>query len=823
MGRSPSHVLTQRDESMRNLPPHIKAVLEALKFHGARRDALRTMTDSEWKAILSHWGFVRLALPLRQVCGDDLPNWVRSEIDQDITDNTERFERIKKAYLEIADGLRHANLEHLVLKGFAQWPPHMQGPNVRAQSDIDLFCPPESVFHARDALCELGYRWLPGLVENKLSDHLPPLEKPTAWQWRGKHFDPEIPVSVDLHFRLWNEAGTRLRPLGLEPFWFRRVERQLDGFTFLALDQLDSLAYSALHMLRDLLFGGLLPSHVYEISWFLHTNADDGAFWKKREELHHDSLRSLEAVCFKLATDWFGCRLPEEVEKEISSLPTPVQQWFQKCGDSPLACLLRPNKDALWLHASLLKSPADKRSVLFRGIFPIPMLTAAAVKRWTLRNYGEFAAHVISRVPYHSRLFLRTLWGGSRWWWSRNDLDKQFWTFFAAFSCYDIGMSIFFFLYNLFLLDYGYTEKFLGQAASAGAIGGIAGALPAGILAQRFGLQRTMLGSLALLTLLVASLTLLVSAIPQLCLAFLAGAVSTIFSVCTFPAVAQLTTEQNRPVGFSLMMSSGIGLGVVAGLVGGHLPGWFAQVEPMATPGHLKQAALLTASGVVALALWPASRLRFASAPAPEKKVYPRNPFVFRFLAALAVWSLVTGAFSPFYNAYFSQHLRMPLRQIGMVSAASQLSSVLAILAAPLLFRKVGLVSGIVYTQVATALALACLAGTSTMSGAAMVYVGFTAFLWMSEPGMFSLLMDRVAPSERAGASSLMLLAISLPGAIAASLAGASFVHYGYPAVLGVTAGVALAAALLFLLLLGERPQTSAEPRPEDCISGNQA
>jgi MFS family permease len=795
--------------------------MEALNFRGARRDVLRTLTDTEWKDILSHWAWVRLALPLRQVCGDDLPDWVRSEIDQDITDNTERFERIKIAYLEIATALRDANLEHLVLKGFAQWPADMQGPNVRTQSDIDLFCPAGSVLPARDALCELGYRWLPGLVEDKLPDHLPPLEKPREWQWRGKHFDPEIPASVELHFRFWNEARTRLRPMGLEQFWFRRVERQLDDFTFPALDQPDSLAYAALHALRHLLIGKLLPYHVYEISWFLHANVDNQPFWKKRQELHHDSLRSLEAVCFRLARDWFGCRLPEEVDQEIRSLPTPVQQWFQEYGDSPLACLLRPNQDSLWLHLSLLKSPADKRSVLCRGFFPIPVPPVVAVKGWTLRNYREFVVHAISRVPYHSRRVPRTLWGGFRWWWSRNDLGKQFWTFLAAFACFDIGMAIFFFLLNLFLLDYGYTEKFLGQVRSAGALGGLAGAIPAGILAQRFGLRSTMLGSLALLALFSALLTLLVSPVPQLCLAFLAGAATIIWSVCTFPAVAQLTSEQNRPVGFSLMMSSGIGLGVVAGLVGGHLPGWLARIEPMATPGQLKQAALLAACGVVALALWPASRLRFASVPGPEKKLYPRNPFVFRFLAAMAVWSLVTGAFAPFYNAYFSQHLRMPLRQIGMVSAASQLSQVLAILAAPLLFRKVGLVSGIVYTQVATALALVCLAGTSTMWGAAMVYVGFTAFLWMGEPGMFSLLMDRVAPSERAGASALILLAMSLPHAIEAPLAGASFVRYGYPAVLGVTAGVAFVAALLFLQLLGERPQTATDPIPENCISRN--
>ena len=75
-----------------------------------------------------------------------------------------------------------------------------------------------------------------------------------------------------------------------------------------------------------------------------------------------------------------------------------------------------------------------------------------------------------------------------------------------------------------------------------------------------------MLICLALVVVLSVSLTLFVSPIPQLCFAFLASAASTAWSVCGAPAVAQLTTEQNRPFAFSVTGSTGIGLGVVASL-----------------------------------------------------------------------------------------------------------------------------------------------------------------------------------------------------------------------------------------------------------------
>jgi predicted MFS family arabinose efflux permease len=233
------------------------------------------------------------------------------------------------------------------------------------------------------------------------------------------------------------------------------------------------------------------------------------------------------------------------------------------------------------------------------------------------------------------------------------------------------------------------------------------------------------------------------------------------------------------------------------------LPGLIARIEPSGSAIHAKQVALLVGCAVVALGLWPVSRLRFSSFPVRERKLYPRNPFLLRFLPAIAIWSLVTGSFSPFFNAYFSQHLRVSVDKIGVISSGSQLAQVLAMLMAPVIFRKFGLVSGVAGTQIATALALGCLAASTARPGAFVAYASFSAFLWMSEPGMYSLLMNRLAPAEHAGASALNFLVISGAQAIAALLAGLSFARFGYPVVLCVIAGVALLAALMSWRLLG--------------------
>ena len=260
------------------------------------------------------------------------------------------------------------------------------------------------------------------------------------------------------------------------------------------------------------------------------------------------------------------------------------------------------------------------------------------------------------------------------------------------------------------------------------------------------------------------------------------------------------------------MFSSGIATGFFGGEIGGRLPGWLARICPFITRYGSKEVALLIACGIVALATWPASQLKFTSAPAYEKRFFPRNPFVFRFLPAIAVWSLVTGAFSPFFNTYFAQYLGMPLERLGEVTSFSQVAQALAVLAAPLVFQRFGTVTGIVYTQIATAVALGCLAAVHRASTAAVVYVGYMALQWMSEPGMYSLLMRRVTPAEQTGASTLNFLVISLAQAIAAVVAGASFVRFGYPAVLTAIAAVAVVAGLLFRVLL----ESSSPEREHD-------
>ena len=402
-------------------------------------------------------------------------------------------------------------------------------------------------------------------------------------------------------------------------------------------------------------------------------------------------------------------------------------------------------------------------------------------------------------------------------WWSDRNIGHEFWKLLATSFLFDSGMFVFFLLYNLYLLDLGFHEDFLGWTTSAMACGAIVASLPGGFFTQRFGFRRTLLVCLSTVPLICALRATLVSSDWLVALAFLGGAAFSLWAVALAPVVAQITDAENRAFAFSVVFAAGIGFGVVAGLVGGYLPKLFLFLPSVHGGVAAKRAALLSSCGASALALWPASRLKFSAPAASEKRHYPRDSFVFRFFPTLAVWTFATGAFGPFFNAYFSHHLGFTVAQIGAVFAAAQLVQVLAILGAPLVFRSCGMINGIVYTQFACAASLAWLAASHGGWASSAGYAGYAGFHWMSEPGMFALLMSRVKESQRAGASALNVFVISVARAAAAAAAGIAFVRFGYPLVMAAIVAVIFGSACLFRLLLGEREREPLGDVPEEC------
>jgi hypothetical protein len=406
------------------IPLHFAALLSALRFDSPQPERLLTLNPGQWEQLLQDGEAFRLLIRLRDLYPTHTPDTVRDKIDQALCDNYRRFKKIKQTYNEVAELLQRHNIEHVVLKGFAQCPDYLRELHHRVQSDIDIFVPEHSLREAYELIQTCGYEPVRSHDESRL-DHLWPLVKRTNWKWRGNYCDPEMPVSWEVHKTLWNESFSRIKAKGLDQFWARRIVRNLDNFSFSALSSEDHLAHVALILLRDILLGTVTLHLAFELATFLEAKSADHHFWSCWQQSHHSSLRRLEVISFWLVAHRFGCRLSKEVREDMQNLSPSTQRWLELYSDSPFTEIFSPNKASLWLYLTLLESINDRRTVLLEQLLPThaPSLESTwiqadpntgALTRGPIAKRIRYSIYLAKRAVQHTRLLVPTLGQGLR-------------------------------------------------------------------------------------------------------------------------------------------------------------------------------------------------------------------------------------------------------------------------------------------------------------------------------------------------------------------------------------------------------------------------
>ena len=421
-----------------------------------------------------------------------------------------------------------------------------------------------------------------------------------------------------------------------------------------------------------------------------------------------------------------------------------------------------------------------------------------------------------------------SFWRSPTAWLHEKKLSRSFWVFFTAAFFFDFGFSIYYFLFNLYLLDLHYNERAIGLIGGAMTLGSVAGTLPSGLLARKIGLRPLLVVCFVAAPLLAALRVLVIKEAVQIGLAFVCGLAMCLWGVCFLPALARTTTEKNRASAFSLILSAGIGTSTLGGVICGYLQQWLRMAGFAMPAVAVKRLILLGSCGIAAMGLFAVLRMRgtLSQSESEGQQIAGTNtgirdglrrwkihPFLLQFLPSMALWTAVLASFTPFANVYLSRELHVPMSRIGLIFSVTQIVQLCMGLLTPMLFRWLGLVHGIVATQVATAAAMACLAGTHDSRLAVPLYLGFSTMQWMSTPGLYNLLMSKVPDKERSTASAMMLFCNAVVGSVATAGAGILFVRFGYPHVLLGIAALAVVAAMLFWRLSDDSNHASSSPR----------
>ncbi len=373
-----------------------------------------------------------------------------------------------------------------------------------------------------------------------------------------------------------------------------------------------------------------------------------------------------------------------------------------------------------------------------------------------------------------------SFWRNPSAWIRDASLSRQYWIFFTAAFFLDAGFLVYVFLFNLYLLDCRMNEQVMGWVGGAMTLGSMLGTLPAGAIARKIGLRPLLIAVFVSAPLLNAARVIWIWEPAQVGLAFLAGLSMSSWGVCFLSAIARTTTPKNRAAGFSVIFSFSVGIAVLGGIVCGYLRQWLASAGLPLQPIAVKRLILLAACAFVVIGLIPTLRLRMppiapeeesaGEKPAAWLRMWKLSPFLMRFLPAMALWSAVLAAFTPFANVYLARNLHVPMEEIGIVFSTAQVLQFCMGLVTPIVFRVMGLVNGIVATQIAAAALLAALAGATNGNLAIVLYLVFSAAQWMSAPGLYNLLMNETPDAERSNAAALTLFFNALAGSAATAV-----------------------------------------------------
>ena len=405
------------------IPVEVTALISALQLHEPNTALLRELSDQKWSDLLAFCDLAHLVLPLAKLSTDTLPQWVIERLSMNVADNAQRFQLIKATYKEVAEALSARGVEYIVIKGFTQCPNYVELPEFRFQSDLDLYCPAK-VGSAIAALEAIGYTPAKG-ISNKGTDHDSTMIRLGDWKWSGNHYDPKMPLSIEQHFCLWNEATSFFSVPGIDSFWVRQASRRLEDMSFPCLSDVDQLGYLTLHILRNILQRDWVIHHVHELAFFLHAHANDDAFWTIWSETHDASLRSLEAIAFYYARAWFNCDLHQQVQEEIANISHDQRQWLRRFAGSALEVMFHQNKDSFWLHMSLLESWAAKRALCKRFFIPtsISSVTTPGMGMQNrrprlpgkLHPYFQYLGYLAMRCTSYSYVNLTAILRGLIW------------------------------------------------------------------------------------------------------------------------------------------------------------------------------------------------------------------------------------------------------------------------------------------------------------------------------------------------------------------------------------------------------------------------
>ena len=372
-------------------------------------------------------------------------------------------------------------------------------------------------------------------------------------------------------------------------------------------------------------------------------------------------------------------------------------------------------------------------------------------------------------------------------------------------------------LLNLYLVRLGYGTEFVGLVNAAGALAFSVFCLPASTLGTRWGSRLMMIAGMSLMVVGNGMLPVaeLVPATWQtgwlLATSALAQGGLALYFVNGIPFLMNVTGPAERSHAFSLQLALTPLAAFAGSLIGGALPRVFAAVlsvspeDPVSYRYPLLIAALLLIPSVLALLPTREGTARQAQERKAEAVGAGRAPYGLIAFIGLVAFLRFTGrgAVMTFFNVYMDTSLHVSTELIGTLSAAAQLLSVPAALAAPLVVARWGQGRTVFLGSLGIALSVLPLALIPHWTAAGLGLMGVVALSTMTTVPLRVYSQEIVSPVWRSAMSGALMMGAGLSISAMALSGGYTIAAVGYRSLFVTSAGLTVVGALLFWAYFG--------------------
>lgn len=376
-----------------------------------------------------------------------------------------------------------------------------------------------------------------------------------------------------------------------------------------------------------------------------------------------------------------------------------------------------------------------------------------------------------------------------------------------------LGLGIALFYLNFLYRALGFDHLQIGALSGAQALGALAGALPATVLARRVP-RRTAILIGGTITAAGVVAVLAFAAYPVLLVAAaLVGCGGIVASSSGSALVADATLGTDRAAMFGRQTAlSALAYFVATSVAGALAAPAAALLDRPQESAQVIRAIVALGAGLAVASAVPILFVRSSPVATGTLDAPHRRALLARFTAVELCFGFGAGSFLPFQNLFFADRFGLPFASIGVVIGLLAVAgSAGALLHTRFLAPRLAPLAAIVVVAYAS-LPFALLAG---LVGVPLIVVAAlavrAALMYAATPTLVAYELSSFTQAERAGAAALFAITWNAGSAAGASLSGlarAALGTGGYTLNLATLAlAYALAASLLVLLFRGHRPR----------------